>query len=347
MAPCPHRSNRLLSTVVTADPVVDCAIYVDGVRDPQAYGYADALAKVRETGEGFVWLGVHAPDTLQMTDIASVFGLHELAVEDAVVAHQRPKLEMYGETLFMVLRTVAYVDHDSLASTAEVVSTGEIMVFLGEDYVITVRHGEQTELASMRHRLEENPTALAIGPSVVLHAVADRVVDAYLVVAEELDTDVVEIEQAVFGGAVVDIDPVYLLRREVIEFRRACTPLTIPLQRLTMPNPWLPDEVRTYFRDVSDHLTTVNDRVMDYDNLLSSMLDSAAAKVGIQQNTDMRKITAWAAMAAAPTMIAGIYGMNFKHMPELDWHYGYFVILGIMVAICALLWRNFRKHGWL
>jgi magnesium transporter len=332
---------------VSADPIVDCAVYVDGRRDPHSYTYAQALAHVRETGKGFVWLGVHSPDDKQMTDIASVFGLHELAVEDAVQAHQRPKLEAYGDILFVVLRTVAYVAHDSLSATAEVVSTGEIMLFVGTDYVITVRHGEQTELATLRHRLEDHPAQLALGPMVVLHAVADRVVDAYLAVTEQLDTDIAEIEENVFGGSQVNIDPVYLLKREVIEFRRAVTPLAIPLKRLTAPNPWLPKEVRAYFRDVSDHLTTVNERVLDYDSLLSSMLDAATAKVGIQQNTDMRKITAWAAMAAAPTMIAGIYGMNFDHMPELHWRYGYFVVLAVMVMICALLWRTFRRHGWL
>ncbi|GAA3048022.1 magnesium/cobalt transporter CorA [Gordonia defluvii] len=294
-----------------------------------------------------MWLGLHSPDDAQMAAVATVFDLHELAVEDAVVAHQRPKVEAYGDTLFVVLRTLAYVDHASMAETAEVVSTGEIMIFLGADYVITVRHGEQTELATMRHRMEEVPSALAVGPSVVLHAVADRVVDAYLAVVDEMDTDLAEIETTVFTGPTVDIDPVYLLKREVIEFRRASTPLAAALARLTAPNPWLPDEVRTYLRDVSDHLTTVNDRVMDYDNLLSSMLDAATAKVGIQQNTDMRMITAWAAMAVAPTMIAGIYGMNFENMPELHWRYGYFVVLGLMATICFTLWRTFRKHGWL
>jgi len=332
---------------VSVDPVVDCAVYVNGVRDPTPRTYAEALGHVRSTGKGFVWLGLHSPDDAQMAAVATVFDLHELAVEDAVVAHQRPKVEAYGDTLFVVLRTLAYVDHASMAETAEVVSTGEIMIFLGADYVITVRHGEQTELATMRHRMEEVPSALAVGPSVVLHAVADRVVDAYLAVVDEMDTDLAEIETTVFTGPTVDIDPVYLLKREVIEFRRASTPLAAALARLTAPNPWLPDEVRTYLRDVSDHLTTVNDRVMDYDNLLSSMLDAATAKVGIQQNTDMRMITAWAAMAVAPTMIAGIYGMNFENMPELHWRYGYFVVLGLMATICFTLWRTFRKHGWL
>jgi len=332
---------------VSVDPVVDCGVYVNGVRDPEQRHYTDALAHVRSTGQGFVWLGLHAPDDAQMAAVASVFDLHELAVEDAVVAHQRPKLEVYGDSLFMVFRTVAYVDHTSIAETAEVVSTGEIMVFVGADYVITVRHGDQTELSSLRHRMEASPDLLALGPTVVLHAVADRVVDSYLVVVDEIDTDIEEIEEDVFGGSTVAIDPVYLLKREVIEFRRAATPLAAPLARLTAPNPWLSDEVRTYLRDVADHLTTVNERVIDYDNLLSSMLDAATAKVGIQQNTDMRKITAWAAMAAAPTMIAGIYGMNFDHMPELHWRYGYFVVIGVMVAISLTLWRTFRKHGWL
>ncbi|MFT3899598.1 MAG: magnesium and cobalt transport protein CorA [Gordonia sp. (in: high G+C Gram-positive bacteria)] len=330
-----------------ADPVVDCAVYVDGVRDPHPYTYAEALAHVRKTGKGWVWLGLHAPDDAQMTDVAKVFGLHPLAVEDVVHAHQRPKLEFYDHTMFMVMRTVAYVDHDSIAETAEVVTTGEIMMFGEPDYVVTVRHGDHTELHSIREALEQQPKILALGPAVVLHAVADHVVDSYVDVADELDTDIAELEADVFSGSDVHIDPVYLLKREVIEFRRAATPLVGPLKRLVEPNPWLPAEVRNYLRDVSDHLTTVTERINDYDMLLSSMLDAAAAKIGIQQNTDMRKITAWAALIAAPTMIAGIYGMNFDNMPELHWRYGYFIILGLMVTVCFLLWRNFRKHGWL
>ncbi|WP_312870468.1 magnesium and cobalt transport protein CorA [Gordonia asplenii] len=326
--------------------IVDCAIYVDGERQPGNYAYTEALRRVRESGNGFVWLGLHAPDDGQMQGVAEAFGLHELAVEDAVHAHQRPKLEVYDEVQFLVLRTVKYVEHESIQATSEVVETGEIMIFVGKDFVITVRHGDHTHLSGVRHRLEARPEQLMLGPTMAMYSIADRVVDSYLAVTEKMEADVDAIEQSVFSQGGLDIDPVYLLKREVLEMRRAVAPLIGPLSQLTGSNQ-IPKEVRRYLRDVADHLTTVIDRVVEYDDVLSSLLDAAAAKVALQQNTDMRRISAWVAMAAGPTMIAGIYGMNFDNMPELHWRPGYYVVLVAMVLLTIVLGRNFRKHNWL
>ncbi|MBD1320851.1 magnesium and cobalt transport protein CorA [Gordonia hankookensis] len=346
----PRREKRPLPRipVPVARAVVDCAVYVDGHRKPGRISYTDALDRVRSTGEGFVWLGLHSPDDEQMQGVAEVFGLHELVVEDAVHAHQRPKLEVYDETQFLVLRTVKYVEHESMEKASEVVETGEIMIFVGHDFVITVRHGDHTHLSGLRRRLEARPDRLVLGPTAVLHAIADLVVDSYLAVTDEMESDILAIEEAVFGPRrSLNIDPVYLLKREVLELRRAVTPLTGPLARLTGQNPLVPKEIRRHFRDVADHLTTVIDRIVEYDEVLSSLIGTAAAKVGIQQNTDMRKISSWVAIAAVPTMVAGIYGMNFDYMPELHQHWAYPTVIVLLIVACAGLWVVFRRHNWL
>ncbi|GGF30991.1 magnesium and cobalt transport protein CorA [Williamsia phyllosphaerae] len=332
-----------------ARAVVDCAVYVDGVRMSGRRSYSEALAEVRATGEGFVWVGLHAPDDRQMNGVAETFCLHELMVEDAVHAHQRPKLERYDDTQFIVLRTVKYVEHESLNTTKEVVETGEIMIFVGPDFVITVRHGDFTELKGVRHALEARPDRLALGPYVVMHAIADYVVDTYLDVTAAVETDLDSLEENIFSpGGLIEIDSVYLLKREMTELRRAVAPLTIPLQRLTSPdNDLCPKEVRRYMRDVLDHHTTVAEQIGTFDEVLTSLLEAASAKIGIQQNTDMRKITSWVAIASVPTMVAGIYGMNFDHMPELHWQYSYYVLLAFLATVSVLLWRTFRRNHWL
>lgn len=319
---------------------MDCAVYIDGHRQPGRIGYSEALEQVRSTGEGFVWLGLHSPDDEQMTGVAEVFGLHELVVEDAVHAHQRPKLEIYDNTQFLVLRTVKYVEHESIEQASEVVETGEIMIFTGPDFVITVRHGDHTHLSGLRRRMEARPERLALGPTAVMHAIADLVVDSYLAVSEKMETDLLAIESSVFGNKKrwLDIEPVYLLKREVLELRRAVTPLTNPLSRLTSNNPLVPKEIRRYLRDVADHLTTVVDRVVEYDEVLSSLLDAAAAKVGIQQNSDMRKISAWVAIGAIPTMVAGLYGMNFDILPGMHDAQGFGLVCLFLVVVCGALW---------
>lgn len=333
-----------------ARAVIDCAVYIDGIRQPGHISYSEAFAQVRRTGEGFVWLGLHAPDDDQMTGVAEIFGLHELVVEDAVNAHQRPKLEVYDDTQFLVLRTVKYVEHKTLEQASEVVETGEIMVFVGSDFVITVRHGDHTHLSGLRRRMEERPERLALGPTAVMHAISDLVVDSYLAVTDKMDVDIQAIEGAVFGTQKnwLNIDPVYLLKREVLELRRAVTPLAGPLSGLTDgKNPLVPKEVRRHLRDVADHLSTVIERVVEYDELLSSLLEAAATKVSIQQNGDMRKISAWVAIAALPTMLAGLYGMNFDYIPGSGDREGFFTIVAVLVVTCVGLWVVFRRHHWL
>ncbi len=329
--------------------VVDCAVYVEGLRLPGLRTFSYALAEVRASGEGYVWVGLHSPDNRQMEGVAKAFGLHELIVEDAVLAHQRPKLEQYDDTLFLVLKTVKYNEHDALQVANEVVETGEIMVLCGPDFVITVRHGDHTGLAGVRRHLEERPEQLALGPSSVMHAVADHVVDTYVEVTASIEHDVDAVEENIFSpDRRIEIEPVYLLKREVMELRRAVDPLELALRQMTSADKTLvPKEVRRYFRDVLDHHSSVNEQIATYDEVLTSLIDAALAKVGIQQNTDMRKISAWVAIASVPTMVAGIYGMNFDNMPELHSEYGYYVVLFGLMTTSVFLWRTFRRNHWL
>jgi magnesium transporter len=336
-----------------AEVVVDCAVYLDGQRLPGTFESESAFANVRElVGAGeqaFVWIGLHEPDATQMQSIATLFGLHPLAVEDAVHAHQRPKAERYDDTLFMVLKTVKYVPHESVALAREIVETGEIMVFVGPNFVVTVRHGDHTGLADVRKRLEADPDQLRLGPAAVMHAVADHVVDSYRWVTTAMEADVDAIEENTFSpSSKTDIEPIYLLKREVVELRRAVSPLTDDLEWLKNSNTdLLSKEVRRQMRDVLDHQILAAEEIAEYDEMLSSLVQAALAKVGMQQNQDMRKISAWAAMAAVPTAIAGIYGMNFDDMPELKWTWGYPAVLLMMVVICSFLYRTFRRNHWL
>ena len=338
----------------TAMPaLVDCGVYADGVRLPGVYHHADAMAKVAEivaTGaSGFVWIGLHEPDQQQMQDVADAFGLHQLAVEDAVHAHQRPKLERYDETLFLVLKTVNYVPHDSAVLAREIVETGEIMIFVGADFVITVRHGEHSGLADVRKRLDADPAHMRLGPYAVMHAIADYVVDRYVEVTNLMESDIDTIEEVAFApGTRTDVEPIYHIKREVVELRRAVAPLSLPFLRMqTEYKELISKEVRRYLRDVADHQTRAADQIAGYDEMLSSLVQAALARVGMQQNTDMRKMSAWAAIIAVPTMIAGIYGMNFDYMPALHWTFGYPVVLAVMAGITTVLHRAFRRNGWL
>ncbi|MEO7235470.1 MAG: magnesium and cobalt transport protein CorA, partial [Lapillicoccus sp.] len=282
--------------------------------------------------------------------------LHPLAVEDAVRGNQRAKIEHYDDSLLVVLKTLRYIE-----ATSDV-ETGEVMVFLGDRFVVTVRRGEGNPLQEVRHRLEENAEHLALGPAAVLHAVMDSVVDNYTLVDAEIHEDLQRIEQDVFSGARdVDATVIYRLKREVLEIRRASNPLADAMERLfVQPHRAIVDrdgsEVLAFFRDVRDHLLKVNDHVESYDRLLTDILNAHLAQISVRQNDDMRKISAWVAIAAVPTMIAGIYGMNFHTIPELEAsvtvgdtevYYGYFVIVAVMVGACAGLYRAFKRSGWL
>jgi magnesium transporter len=333
----------------TPECVVDCAVYVDGYRLPGHWTHAEALAEVHRRGQGFVWIGLYEPTGRQVDGVAETFGLHELAVEDAVQGHQRPKLERYDETLFMVLKTVSYVENSSPTTANEIVETGEVMVFVGQDFVVTVRRGQHSGLGRVRHELEAGPDRLAMGPAAVLHAIADYVVDSYLDVADRVEGDIDYAEEQVFSSHTsMSVGQIYMMKHEITELRRAVIPLGTPLRRLTEgKGPLIPDEVRPYFRDVEDHLTAVAERVSSYDELLTNLVNAVLAKITVQQNTDMRRITAWVAIVAVPTMIAGIYGMNFDYMPELGWRYGYYMVLGVIAVACAGLYRIFRRNKWL
>ena len=333
----------------TSACVVDCGVYINGVRQPGEWSHAEAIAEVRKRGEGFVWIGLHEPDEKQIQGIAETFGLHELAVEDAVHAHQRPKLERYDDTLFMVFRTIRYVEHDSPTTANEIVESGELMAFLGSDFIITVRHGNHAGLTHLRRELDADPERLLPGPAAVLHAIADYVVDHFLVVTERIEDDIDEMETEVFAPRTrITSEQIYLFKREVLELRRAVLPLARPLRRLAEGHSRLiPEEIRSYFRNVHDHVTTVSERVSAFDELLTTLVDATLGKLTLQLNSDMRKITAWAAIIVVPTAIAGIYGMNFDYMPELGFKYGYPLTLGVILALCLLLYRIFRKNRWL
>ncbi|GAA3134904.1 magnesium/cobalt transporter CorA [Streptomyces rameus] len=330
--------------------IVDCAIYRHGHRAEGPEDLSDALAEARAAG-GFVWIGLYEPSEREFDLVTQEFGLHPLAVEDALNAHQRPKLEVYDDSLFMVLKPVVYEPE------SDTVSAGEVMVFVGDSFVVTVRHGEGSPLAAVRHRLEEEPELLDKGPTSVLYAIADATVDHYLEVATELQTDLDELEAEVFrpdvGGSRNTASRIYTFKRQVLEFRRATGPLTLPMSRLAgsaplgTTVPFVHDKARPFFRDVSDHLTRVNESVEALDRLVSDILSAHLAQMSVRQNDDMRKISAWAAMAAVPTMIAGIYGMNFDHMPELHWVWSYPAVILLMAVLEVLLHRLFKRRGWL
>ncbi|UNO39986.1 magnesium and cobalt transport protein CorA [Streptomyces sp. MST-110588] len=331
--------------------VVNCAVYVDGVRQEGDHPAQDAIRRVRESGSGFVWIGLHEPSEKEFAGVVELFGLHPLAVEDAVHAHQRPKLERYDGSLFTVFKTVRYVEHDRLTDTSEVVETGEIMVFTGADFVITVRHGGHGSLGPLREHLESVPEQLAMGPSAVLHAIADLVVDDYLDVAAAVQDDIDDVESEVFsdgGRGRAGAGRIYQLKRELLELRRAVAPLDRPLQALsTQPMALVDPHIQTYFRDVADHLARVTEQITAFDDLLNSILQAHLAQVTVAQNEDMRRISAWVAILAVPTMACGVYGMNFDHMPEKHWTYGYPLLMLLVAVICVLIHRGFKRNGWL
>ncbi len=353
--------SRMLGTAPTStrprsersrdrNAVVDCAVYVRGQRSARTWDFGDALATVRRTPHAFLWLGLHDPTPDELIDIAAVFDLHELPVEDATTQSiQRPKIERYGAMTFAAIRTVHYVEHSELTETSEVVETGDVMMFLGGDFVITVRHGAPTELRSLRADLEAKPELLSQGPWAVAHGIYDRVVDSYLGCASEIEKDIDALEDMVFSrDRQGPIQRIYQLKRELVEFKRAVLPLQRPLMDITGGHiPDVPPELRRYFRDVNDHLARTVEQVVGFDDLLNSILQARLAQVSVDQNDDMRKIAAWAGIAAVWTALAGIYGMNFKYMPELHWVYGYPLVIGVAFVASVVLYRQFRKSGWL
>jgi magnesium transporter len=335
--------------VLTEPPssVVAWGWYVDGVREP-----ADSLAEAAHVacaGKGFVWLGMKDPNDSDLLALSSLFDLHPLAIEDAVHGHTRSKLEIFDDDLFMVISTVSYVAHEKLTETSEVVASGQVMIFVGDHFVITVRRGEQAPLSALRRSLEAEPARLARGPSEVLYAIADKIIDDYLEVVAKFEKDVDEAETSVFSRqGQREVERVYQLKRELIEFKRSVMPLGAPLLRLaTRDLPVIPPEAKAYFRELADHHTEAREAVASFDEVLTSILQAGLARASVADNEDMRKISGWVAIVAVPTMIAGIYGMNFTNMPELHTRYGYFVVLAVIVAIMIGLYLGFRRNRWL
>jgi magnesium transporter len=328
--------------------LVDCALYSDGKRE--SVGMAEAIRKARSVPGSFAWLGLHEPTYDEFDDLALYFAPHPLAIEDAVNAHQRPKLDIYDECMFVVLKTLDYDE-----ARAELV-TGEIMLFTGESFMVTVQHGSNTVLEPVRRRLEGNRDLLRHGPSAVLYGICDAVVDDYEKIADDIEQELEKLEAQVFaseGGA--DAARIYSLKRQVVEFRHAVGPLGHPMRvltgaRLTGIHP----EMEPYFRDVADHLARVAEKVEGFDALLTDILTANLAQISIlqneesrQQNDDMRRISAWVALVAVDTVITGIYGMNFDYMPELHHRYAYFICLAVMLGLDLTLYRLFRRSGWL
>jgi magnesium transporter len=329
---------------------MQCAIYREQTgecekidcwqEDGECQVILDRLAVLKP--DEFAWVRMDEPDQADVQRLGEYLKLHPLAIEDAVQAHQRPKRERYGDVLAVAVKTLWFVEQ-----TADV-ETGEVMIFLGPSFALTVRHGADDPTVEAARRLEDAPQMAGLGPVSVLHAVTDVVVDAYAQAAAQVRTDLTDLERCVFSPARDDLTArIYALKREVVEFRDAVQPLVPVVHDFTVPRDDWPRRVMPYFRDVADHLTRTDTEVRALDDLLGSVLDAHLAKVSTWQNDDMRRISAWAAILAIPTMVAGIYGMNFSRMPELDWRYGYPCALAVMALGAGLLYRAFRRNGWL
>jgi magnesium transporter len=337
--------------------IVDAAVYVDGARIASPASLPETFDALRGQPDGMAWIGLYRPEEHEVQSLASEFQLHPLAVEDAIHAHQRPKIERYDDTLFVVLRPARYLDD------VEEVEFGEVHVFVGPGFVLTVRHSEAPEFSSVRRRLESEPELLRRGPEAVLYAVVDQVVDGYYPVVAGLHNDIDEIEAEVFSGDPKVSRRIYELSREVADFQRATRPLSDVIVALSagFAKYHVDDELQRYLRDVEDHLTQIVERVDEFRLALRDMLTVNATLVAQQQNEEMRglavaanvqneevkKISAWAAILFAPTLIGTIYGMNFEHMPELGWAHGYPLALFLMAATCAALYLVFKGRDWL
>ncbi|MFI1398022.1 magnesium and cobalt transport protein CorA [Streptomyces sp. NPDC020681] len=337
--------------------IVQAALYRDGRRVSAPDSLAETYRQLGEYPDGMAWIGLHRPTESELFSLATEFDLHELAVEDAMEAHQRPKLERYGDTLFVVLRAARYLD------AQEEVDFGELHVFVGKDFLITVRHGAAPDLSAVRRRMEGTPELLALGPEAVLYAILDAVVDGYAPVVAGVQNDIDEIETQVFGGDPAVSRRIYELAREMVEFQRATRPLVGMLHALMagFAKYGTDEELQRYLRDVADHVTHTSERVDSFRQALADILTVNAtlvtqqqneemrsmAQAGIEQNEEIKKISSWAAILFAPTLVGTIYGMNFEHMPELSWRFGYPFAIGLMGVVCVSLYVIFKRRGWL
>lgn len=322
--------------------IVDSALYQNGSRVTGPTDISDLVDIARKTG-GFVWLGLAEPTQGEFEHVVGELNFHPMAVEDAVHAQQRPKIEEYEGLTFFTLKTVFYNESNSA------ISTGELICFVEKEFIVIVRHGEGTPLVTVRHELEAKPDFLVLGPFAVLHAVLDRVIDEYTSIANELENDVINLETKVFSGKRQTFSQeIYFLKRELIEYRHAIEPLVTPLQKLTSEiHVQTPQDLKPFFRDTLDHLLRACEHASGMDSLLTTALQADLAHVQVRQNEDVRKISAWVALAAGPTMIAGIYGMNFKFMPELEWRFGYPLVLVVVTSLSSFLFYKFKKADWL
>jgi magnesium transporter len=337
--------------------LVDSAIYVGGDRVASLGDLASTYEELRRHDHGMAWIGLYRPDGQELASMAREFGIHDLALEDAILAHQRPKLERYDDVLFVVLRAARYLDDQ------EEVEFGELHIFVGPDFVVTVRHSESPDLSTVRRRLESNPDLLCLGPEAILYAVMDRVVDDYAPVVAGLSNDIDEIETEVFSGDPQVSRRIYQLTREVIEFQRTVKPLRSIFSALAagFEKYGTDEELQRYLRDVEDHIIAIVEQVDGFRQLLRDMLTVNATLVAQEQNEEMRRlsvaghaqneevkrISAWAAILFAPTVVGGVYGMNFTHMPELAWAWGYPMALVLMFGISLGLYAAFKHRGWL
>jgi magnesium transporter len=319
--------------------IVDCAVYEDGCRRAGDLPL-DEAGEAAQGEDSFVWIGLYEPSEEEFDAVTGEFHLHELAVEDAINAHQRPKVELYDDTLLVVLKTVRYVDR------SDDLETGEILIFINRDFVVTVRHG-QSRLHDVRLQIEQRPDLLRFGTGAVLHAIVDRIVDDYEPVIQAVEVDIQEVEHDMFSPDRTNpAERIYAIESEVLDLHRAIAPLGPAIDKLARGDVIHP-ELRTYFRDVHDHLLRVTGRIEGFRDLLSSALQANLTQATVRQNEDMRKISAWVAILAVPTGVAAIYGMNFTHMPELHWRLGYPGVMVLIVCICLLLYWRFRRSGWL
>ncbi|MFF8841643.1 magnesium and cobalt transport protein CorA [Streptomyces sp. NPDC015127] len=337
--------------------VVQAVLYRDGRRVAHPESLAETFRQLRQYPGGMAWIGLHRPSEAELHSLAAEFDLHELAVEDALEAHQRPKLERYGDTLFVVLRAARYLD------AQEEVEFGELHAFVGKDFLITVRHGAAPDLSAVRHRMEETPELLALGPEAVLYAILDAVVDGYAPVVAGVQNDIDEIETEVFGGDPAVSRRIYELAREMVEFQRATRPLVAMLHALMagFAKYGTQEELQRYLRDVADHVTHTSERVDGFRQALADILTvnatlvtqqqnaemRALAEAGFEQNEEIKKISSWAAILFAPTLVGTIYGMNFDHMPELHWAGGYPFAIALMGVVCTTLYVIFKRRDWL
>lgn len=319
--------------------VVASYVYRDGQRVREAPLTPEGLAL--EPGQ-FVWVGLYDPTDAEIDVLVERFKLHPLAVEDALAAHQMPKVEVYGRELFVVARTALKID--------DRIAYGETHVFVGDDHVVSIRHGSARAHNLLRAQLEASPLQLKKGPDFVLHGILDFIVDAYAPIVDDAEDSVLEMEQRTLDAFLsrVEIRRLFTLRRELLKFRRILGPMEEVLGRLqSLDMPCIDPDVRPYFRDVSDHVRRVNSRLGGLNDILSSVFEVANLLEQQRQGLITRKLAAWAAILAVPTAIAGIYGMNFEHMPELRWEYGYYAVLGVIAAICAGLYVTFKRTKWL